>query len=290
MGERLVILAGGVSSRMKRSAASSSLDPQLRHAADHRPKSLITVGDAQRPFLDYLLYNARSAGYTDIVIVIGPNDVLMRSYYGIQDRGNAFHGLSISYAVQHIPEGRSKPLGTADALLQGLLTVPEWSGTYFSVCNSDNLYSANALRAVTHVPSGSSMIAYDSAALGMSSGRFAQFAVIKKNADGLLEALIEKPTEAEIVQCRSASGHVGVSMNLFRLPYDRILPALNDVPLHPIRQEKELPAAVLLMTKSSNENVRTVEIAEPVPDLTSKDDIGPVKELIRSSFPHELWK
>ncbi|MFZ4622146.1 MAG: sugar phosphate nucleotidyltransferase [Bacteroidota bacterium] len=290
MGERLVILAGGVSSRMKRSAASSELDPKLQHAADNLPKSMITIGDAQRPFLDYLLYNARSAGYTDILIVIGPNDPLMRSYYGKHDRGNEFHGLSISYAVQHIPEGRSKPLGTADALLQGLLTVPEWSGKYFSVCNSDNLYSANALRAVTQVSTDSAMIDYNSAALGMSSGRFNQFAVTKKNAEGFLEALIEKPTEAEIEQCRSASGHVGVSMNLFRLSYDRILPALKDVPLHPLRQEKELPSAVLLMTRSSPERVRAIEIAEPVPDLTTKDDIGPVMDLIRSSFPKDLWQ
>ncbi len=290
MGERLVILAGGVSSRMKNSSASEDLAQHLRHAADNQPKAMIAVGETQRPFLDYLLYNARSAGYSDIVIVIGPNDSLMRSHYRGNDCGNYFHGLSISYAVQSIPEGRTKPLGTADALLQGLLSVPEWAGSYFSVCNSDNLYSADAFAALLRLSSESVMIDYNSETLGMSSARLNQFAVTKKSADGYLEALIEKPSAEEIAQCRTAGGHVGVSMNLFRLSYDRILPALQNTPLNPVRREKELPAAVLLMCEMTKEKVRTIEFAEAVPDLTTKIDIGPVMQLIRTSFPKDLWK
>lgn len=289
MGERLVILAGGISSRMKRSAVSSTLDAQHQYEADHLPKSMISIGSSKRPFLDYLLYNARSAGYTDIVIVIGRNDDSIRAYYGPLEKKNSFHGLSISYAVQSIPEGRTKPLGTADALLQGLLSVPEWSGKYFTVCNSDNLYSVAALSALLNVSENSSMSDYDSEALSIASNRVNQFAVTKKDAEGYLLSIIEKPSESEMKECRNDAGKLGVSMNMFRLPYDKAVSVLREVPLHPVRLEKELPAAVIMMIERYQEKVRAVECAEPVPDLTSKDDIGPVSEMLLRSFPNDLW-
>ncbi len=289
MGERLVILAGGISSRMKRAAASTTLDAQHQYEADHLPKSMISIGNSKRPFLDYLLYNARSAGYTDIVIVIGRNDDSIHAYYGPLEKKNSFHGLSISYAVQTIPEGRTKPLGTADALLQGLLSVPEWSGKYFTVCNSDNLYSVAALSALLNVSENSSMSDYDSEALGIASNRVNQFAVTKKDAEGNLLSIIEKPSESEMKECRNDAGKLGVSMNMFRLPYDKAVSVLREVPLHPVRLEKELPAAVIMMIERYHEKVRAVECAEPVPDLTSKDDIGPVSEMLLRSFPEDLW-
>jgi NDP-sugar pyrophosphorylase family protein len=289
MGERLVILAGGISSRMKRAAASTTLDAQHQYEADHLPKSMISIGNSKRPFLDYLLYNARSAGYTDIVIVIGRNDDSIRAYYGPLEKKNSFHGLSISYAMQSIPEGRTKPLGTADALLQGLLSVPEWSGKYFTVCNSDNLYSVAALSALLNVSENSSMSDYDSEALGIASNRVNQFAVTKKDAEGNLLSIIEKPSESEMKECRNVAGKLGVSMNMFRLPYDKAVSVLREVPLHPVRLEKELPAAVIMMIERYHEKVRAVECAEPVPDLTSKDDIGPVSEMLLRSFPEDLW-
>lgn len=289
MGERLVILAGGISSRMKRAAASTTLDAQHQYEADHLPKSMISIGDSNRPFLDYLLYNARNAGYTNIVIVIGQNDASIRSYYGSKEKGNPFHGLSISYAVQPIPEGRTKPLGTADALLHGLLSAPEWKGEYFTVCNSDNLYSAAALSSLLKVTECSSMSDYDSASLGIASNKVNQFAVTKKDAEGNLLSIIEKPSESEMASCRDRAGKLGVSMNAFRLPYDKTVNVLREVPLHPVRLEKELPAAVLMLIGKYQEKVRAVECAEPVPDLTSKEDIGLIQEYIRSCYPNDLW-
>ncbi|MDP1677375.1 MAG: sugar phosphate nucleotidyltransferase [Bacteroidota bacterium] len=290
MGDKLVILAGGISSRMKKSVASGNLDPWLQQEADQKPKAMIGVGAGKMPFLDYLLYNARSAGYTDIVIVIGEQDESIRSYYGNKNFGNEFHGLSISYAVQKIPEGRVKPLGTADALLQGLNAVPEWRGSCFTVTNSDNLYSVKALAALRQFTSSGGMIDYDRDAMGMEFDRVKQFAVIKKNAAGYLETIIEKPSAEEIALCCNEHGRVGVSMNLFRFYYDRILPTLQNVPLNAVRFEKELPDAVRLMVTSYPQEVMTLEFAEAVPDLTSKDDISWVRDVIKQSYPAALWK
>ena len=120
--------------------------------ADQKSKSMIGVGKDHRPFLDYLLSNAKNTGYSDIVIVIGESDNSIKEYYGKSEKNNEFNGLNISYAVQPIPSGRNKPLGTADALLWGLKSKPEWKGSKFTVCNSDNLYSQKALRLMLSSP------------------------------------------------------------------------------------------------------------------------------------------
>ncbi len=140
MPGRLVILAGGIGSRMKRPPEKVIIDDRrLTKDADEKPKAMIGIGAVHHPFLDYLLYNAREAGYRDVVIVVGDKDDYTRHYYGEKERNNDFHGLSISYALQAIPEGREKPLGTADALLQALIVREDWAGRKFTVCNSDNL-------------------------------------------------------------------------------------------------------------------------------------------------------
>ncbi len=72
VGGRLVILAGGISSRMRKPAEPEvQVDQKLVDEADHKAKSMIGVGRNNRPFLDYLLYNSRQAGYADFLIVIG---------------------------------------------------------------------------------------------------------------------------------------------------------------------------------------------------------------------------
>jgi len=124
---RIAILAAGISSRMKLPAnAAAMVEPDLLRQADERAKAMIEVGAEGRPFLDYLLYNCRAAGVTDVVLVIGRSDEVVKSYYGQKERGNEFHGLTIAYAYQDIPFGRTKPLGTADALLHALLSRTAW--------------------------------------------------------------------------------------------------------------------------------------------------------------------
>ena len=66
-------------------------------------------------------------------------DAITAAYYESQQTKNAVWGLSIRFAIQKIPDNRVKPLGTADAVQQGLEQFPEWEGSKFTVCNSDNL-------------------------------------------------------------------------------------------------------------------------------------------------------
>lgn len=289
MTEKLVILAGGISSRMKKSASQAPIDGRLERDADRKAKAMIGVGERQRPLMDFLLFNARESGYGDIVIVIGEGDTSVRTHYGGRDRGNLYHGLNVSYAVQRIPEGRTKPLGTADALLRALRSRPDWQESRFTVCNSDNIYSVAALTALRLLPSSGGMIGYDRAALKFAQSRIEQFAVVRKDRDGYLAEIIEKPEPADILAAMDAGGNVAVSMNVWRLSCKQVVPYLESVPLHPVRMEKELPVAIRMLIRDHPRAIRVIPLAEEVPDLTSKDDITTVQQYLRTHFTPSLW-
>jgi glucose-1-phosphate adenylyltransferase len=289
MEPNLVILAGGISSRMRKSQATQSpVDSKLFKEAQIKSKAMIGVGDKGRPFMDYLLYNVREAGYNDIVIVIGEQDEELRRCYGAADFKNDFQGLSISYAIQKIPGGRTKPLGTADALLCGLKSRPDWKGQKLTVCNSDNLYSVEAFKLLLHSPYRSAMIDYDRDALQFEKSRVEHFAVIEKDSDGWLTNIVEKPSRDVLAKMTDRNGRVGVSMNIFRFTYNDIFPFLSLVPLHPVRQEREIPGAIMLMLdpEQNKRVMMTYPFAEVVPDLTSKDDITKVQEYLRRTYPN----
>jgi len=286
MNERLVILAGGISSRMKNTPVKSdvSVNKELVKEAQVKSKSMLGVGKNHRPFLDYLLYNAAQAGYKDIVIVVGEKDKSIRSFYGNKPRNNKYMGLYISYALQTIPEGREKPLGTADALLQALTYRTDWQGKKFTVCNSDNLYSTKAFRLLAEDSHRNSFIDYDRSALKFKKSRILTFAVTQKDSQGFLEDIIEKPTVDDIERVKNSENKVGVSMNIFRLSYDMMLPFLKKVPVNPKRNEKELPEAVVMMTKKYPQSCYAILLAEHVPDLTSCNDVEKVQKYLTADF------
>lgn len=287
---RLVILAGGASSRMKKPANEiDKVDGRLIREADSKPKSMIGIGDEQRPFLDYLLFNARQTGYEHILIVTGENNGIIKSYYGTKDRKNEFHGLKISYAVQHIPEGREKPLGTADALYQGLQFMKEWEGKKITVCNSDNLYSQKALQILLSSNYKNAMIDYDRNALEFDQERIEKFAVTIKDDEHFLLDIIEKPDASQVEEAKAEDGMIGVSMNIFSFSYDMIMPFLETVPLHPLRLEKELPTAIKMMISTYPKSLYAYPLSEHVPDLTDKTDIMSVKKYLSLHFPKPLF-
>jgi len=285
MHPNIVILAGGISSRMKKNMpASAGLDLTLRRDAEQKSKAMIGVGDNSQPFLDYLLYNIAQAGYRDVVIVIGEKDDSIREYYNDSGAAAQFRSLNIQYAVQPIPAGRQKPLGTADALWHALKATPAWRGESFTVCNSDNLYSREALRLLREDKHDNALIDYDRAALQFTPERILAFAALKKDVEGFLLDILEKPSPKEMADAADANGRIGVSMNIFRLSYDQIFPCLETVPLHPMRQEKELPAAVKMLVDQNPRAVFAIPRSEHVPDLTLQSDILPVKEYLQKEF------
>ena len=138
-------MAGGASSRMKRSLDKVNLESKVLETAKKVHKSLIPLDDAGNPLLYYLLKNIAEAGITNVYLITSKDNQPFYDFLNAAKNTSAFAELSINIAVQHIPENREKPLGTADALQQCLQQYPELLAQRFTVCNGDNLYSVNSL-------------------------------------------------------------------------------------------------------------------------------------------------
>ena len=281
MHNNLVVLAGGASSRMKATGLTDGLTSEEINQANTRSKGLIAIDTNGRPLLDYLLFNAKRAGYQNIFMVTGANNDLFKEYFGKESRDNNFNGLNISYAIQHIPMGREKPLGTCDAVFQAMEQYPKLKDEAFTVCNSDNLYSENALRLLRETVATNALISYDRDALLFSSERIHRFALMRFSQDVYLEDIVEKPKPSEVEKYRDVSGKFRVSMNIFKFNGPIFYLFAKECPMHPIRQEKELPAALMNMVKKYPGSVVGIPMAENVPDLTSKEDIGILKNYFK---------
>ncbi|MBB4803148.1 glucose-1-phosphate adenylyltransferase [Flavobacterium nitrogenifigens] len=289
MHNNLVILAGGASSRMKKEAVLDNLSPEEIAQANERSKGLIGVGASGRPLLDYLLWNAKKAGYKNIYIIIGEQGELFKEFYGSQMKNNDFHGLSISFAVQYIPEGRIKPFGTADALFQAVEQYPELNSQFYSVCNSDNLYSAEALRALRETESPNAFISYDRDAMDFPLERISRFAIAKLDQNNQLLDILEKPSEDILEEYKDSEGKIRVSMNAFKFNGKTLYTHLKNCPVHPERDEKELPTVLLNSVKENPQTTVGIPFSEHVPDLTAKEDIADVKTYLAKYYPDLNW-
>ena len=87
-----------------------------------------------------------------------------------------------------------------------------------------------------------------------------------------LAEIIEKPNEKLIPENIDEKNKVRISMNIFLFNGNIIFKYLENCPIHQIRNEKELPSAIMNMIDDKL-NFIGIPVAEHVPDLTSKDDI-----------------
>ena len=289
MHDSLVILAGGASSRMKKESVSDNLTAEEIAQANERRKGLIGVGPNGRPLLDYLLLNAKKAGYHAIYVIIGEQGGLFKEFYGNHNSNNDFHGLNISFATQYIPENRVKPFGTADALFQAVEQFPELQNKTYTVCNSDNLYSVAALLALRKNENPHAFISYDRDAMDFSLERISRFAIAKLTDDNFLVDILEKPTADILDSYKDAQGKLRVSMNAFKFDGPVLYPYLKNCPVHPERDEKELPTVLLNAIKDHPKTALGIPFSEHVPDLTAKEDIADVKAYLKKHYPVLDW-
>ena len=270
----LLIMAGGISSRMKRSLKDSTVATEIKIKAKAVHKSLIPLGSNQRPLLYYIIKNAETAGYKNIYLITSPENIAFHTQLEKWKKNKIFADINIRFALQYVTEGREKPLGTADAIQQALDQYPELEKATFTVCNGDNLYSTSVfkmLRKVRKVPHA--LISYARSGLGFSDERIAKFAIIDIDSKGYFKNIIEKPKAIEVDHYKDATGEVRVSMNAFSFHGALLYPYLKNCPIHPERNEKELPEALRLMNKAQPKKTICLPVNEHLPDLTSAEDI-----------------
>ena len=200
----------------------------------------------------------------------------------MQDNDNDFHGLTVNFAVQEIPKNRVKPFGTADALYQAMEQYPELQSNVFTVCNSDNLYSVKALELLRcDSDFQNTLISYDRDALLFSSERISRFALMLFDKDQNLKDIVEKPDPNLLDDFMGADGKLRVSMNIFKFDGSLFFDYVKNCEVHPTRNEKELPAALMAMLKEHPNSVKGIPLSEHVPDLTSKEDIAILKDWVK---------
>jgi choline kinase len=144
MGHAIVVLAAGLGTRYRAGAAGV---PDQGHGGRSHAyatvgtsdlKQLAPLGPAGEALLDYTLYDAAQAGFSDAVIVVAREIVdPMRTHLS-----EFAPTIRVRLVVQNADQQRgTAPLGTAHATLVGAtgLTAP------FAVANADDLYGREAI-------------------------------------------------------------------------------------------------------------------------------------------------
>ncbi len=266
-----IIMAAGRGSRMR--ASSNASDAAIQEARN-RPKAMIRVGPNPKPLLEHLLLHLREEGSNSVCIVISDEDEVTQSHFAEQP----VPGVNVSFVQQRIPPGRTKPLGTAQAVELGLLENPQWKGHSVTVANGDNLPPMGLFKRMFEY--AACLPAMDRNHLGLPEERVCAFAVIDAKEDFALANIIEKPTPQQVEASRWTDGTIRVSMNMFRVPYSELLTCVQRATEHPVRKERELPTAISDWAKKEG-HLRVVPLAGEFLDLTHPTDIAKAEKAMR---------
>ena len=277
MTKTIVVLAAGMSSRMKKSV-DSNLDDSKANEANNKSKSLITFGN--KPFIYFLLKNILDAGFETVIMVVGKD---FEDFKNQIDELKLPSKIEVKYAIQKIPIDRVKPFGTADAVSQTMEQLPELQKTSFCVCNSDNLYSTSSFKLIRENSFENAVLAYDRDSLDFPKERVSSFSILMMDTEFNLVNFIEKPTPEQVSENLDENGKIRVSMNIFKFNGNQSFDFIKNCPINPIRNEKELPSALVNMISEDGLYISGIPIAEHVPDLTSKADINTIQKLIDSN-------
>ncbi len=274
-------MAGGNSSRMKRSLEQSKLPKDEMEYAGNVHKSLIPLGKNKKPLLFYLISNAVKAGITNIFLITASENKSFQNIIGYSTKNNSYAGAKVHYAIQYLKDGHEKPLGTADAIEQTLDQYPELLDNTFIVCNGDNLYSKEAFKKLTElreVPHA--LISYARSELKFNNKRIEKFAVMDISELGYLRQIIEKPNPEVVEKYKDSSGEIRVSMNIFSFYGKLLYPYLRNCPIHPLRKEKELPEAIKLLNENNPDQIKCFAMNEHILDLTSAEDLNSFSDFL----------
>jgi glucose-1-phosphate adenylyltransferase len=268
----LIIMAAGVSSRMKKSSITKNMTKKQINQSNSRVKGYIQVAEGKEPLIFYLIKNSINAGVKEFYIIVSENSQEFQEY--LKSLENRLQ-ISINFAIQDF-YGNSKPLGTSDAIFQTMNQYDELIKTRFLVCNCDNLYSVNAIKTLLGESNYNSMIAYDFEYLEFSNERLSSFSLLNIE-NNFLSEIIEKP---DIEFIRNHSRKKYVSMNIFSFKGIEIYKYLRDCPINTKRGEKEIVTAIQNMILENKKSVIAFPLCEHVPDLTYKDDLEKISKFL----------
>lgn len=278
----LVVLAAGMGSRY---GGMKQLDP---------------VGPNGQIIIDYSIFDARRAGFETVIFIIRrENDAAFRAAIG--DRLS--HLMEVKYAYQElsdlpapftVPEGRTKPFGTG----QAVLSARELIDGPFAVINADDYYGPEAFRVMydylsTHPDTDKyqyCMVGYQLKNTVTQNGSVSR-GVCVADPKGMLESVTERTkitqeggvihfTEDEGKSWTELPGDTPVSMGLWGFTSSFLPEAQNrfvsfldeNLDKNPLKCEYFLPSIVSSLIDEGKAQVRMLHSADKWYGVTYKED------------------
>lgn len=283
-------------------------------------KQLDAMGPSGEVVLDYSVFDAIRAGFGKVVFVIRRDfEELFRTQIGSKFEGRiavdyAFQDLNDLPAGFSVPEGRTKPWGTAHALLAAANVVNE----PFLMINADDFYGQDAYKKIaadlvqprpSDGKSHWSMVGFYLKNTLSEHGSVSR-GVCKRDANGMLATVTEMTkifkhgSAAENREVEGAyvplTGDEVVSMNFFGFTPD-IFPQLRQAFSeflakrgNELKSECYVPAEVDALINAGKAEVRVLETTGKWFGVTYPEDkaevVASIRKLIDAGeYPQSLW-
>lgn len=281
-------------------------------------KQITPVDEQGQKIIDYSLYDAWKAGFRKVVFIIKhqieedfKNNIgkRMEAYFDVRYVYQEVDKLPDGYAV---PEGRTKPWGTAHAIAcaKDAIDGP------FAVLNSDDYYGTHAMQAIYEFlkeerkTSEHAMVGYLVRNTVTESGYVSRGVCEVK--DGFLQDIVER-THIEKRGSDAAytedgehyidlSGDTVVSMNLWGFQQEILeqfvgrFPAFlaENLPKNPMKCEYYLPSVANAQLKENLGTIRVLTTDDVWHGVTYAEDLQSVKDAIHEMktqkiYPENLW-
>lgn len=273
-------------------------------------KQLEPVDEQGHIIMDYSIHDAIEAGFNKVIFIIR-KDIEEEFREVIGSRISAIcaeHNVTVDYAFQDIndipgelPEGRTKPWGTGQAVLSAkdLLTTP------FIVINADDYYGKEGFKAVhTYlVEGGKSCMAGFVLKNTLSDNGGVTRGICKMDADHNLTEVVETKNIVKTVDGAEADGvkldtESLVSMNMWGLTPD-FLQTLEkgfaeffkeEVPANPLKAEYLIPIYIGELLKKDQMSVKVLRTNDTWYGMTYHEDVAAVKESFRQMLAEGVYK
>jgi dTDP-glucose pyrophosphorylase len=279
-------------------------------------KQIDPVGPCGETIMDYSIYDALDAGFGKLVFVIRKEiEQPFKRVVGARFEKR----IAVEYVYQELdslplgfppPSGRSRPWGTAHAILMGSSAIDE----PFAVINADDFYGKEGFRMLArHLQSGATEYAMVGFALRHTLSEFGAVArgICQVNNSGFLEGVVEwtgiERDDDSAINTDSAglvarlTGDEVVSMNMWGFT-PRIFAQLRELFQRFLELNGSSPQAEFYITSAVNElvlsgraRVMVLQTRDSWFGVTYRDDHPRVVEnigrLIQDGcYPKRLWQ
>ena len=273
-------------------------------------KQLEPVDDSNHIIMDYSIHDAIEAGFNHVVFIIR-KDIEKEFKEVIGDRIASIcsaHNVTVDYAFQDIndipgtlPEGRTKPWGTG----QAVLAAKEVIHTPFIVINADDYYGKEGFKAVHEylLAGGKACMAGFVLKNTLSDHGGVTRGICRMNEENNLTEVVETKNIVKTENGAQADGVAIdtdslVSMNMWGLTPE-FLSVLEkgfkeffekEVPADPLKAEYLIPTFIGELLEQGKMSVKVLKTGDVWYGMTYKEDVAGVKDSFRKMLESRKYQ